>query len=376
MVIMKENKAKGGIALLMIFLVLSGGILLSACYEEKNICEISPDCLDLKLMLQLPEQVEVSTRVTGNEQALRGYTITDVRVFQFPDNGSAMKMGYYSAATDSWAEQKDGLLLVQTGSDDFNDESCSFYIVVNAGDKLAGVTDKAGLEAAELPLANFSTDLSTIEPAVFSYGPVPYTKIEGSTSKPVALLAKLVRMYARLTVNYTTASGITINSARIEGVPSKLYPFPTTETTPTLSETYTMQEIPTSGITSPFSLYLPENLRGNGIATTEEGKNLSQNGPSTSSTSARSLDNCTCVVLKGTHDYYPDDANSDPIGVEYRFYLGSDMIRNYDVERGKHYTLTVNLKGANSADARVEITDGNVFTILNPDEVEYPDIEF
>lgn len=49
------------------------------------------------------------------------------------------------------------------------------------------------------------------------------------------------------------------------------------------------------------------------------------------------------------------------------------MIRNYDIERGKHYTLTLDLKGANSADARVTITDGNVFTIADPDDVTHKD---
>ncbi|MCD8184070.1 MAG: hypothetical protein LUE99_14465 [Bacteroides sp.] len=106
---------------------------------------------------------------------------------------------------------------------------------------------------------------------------------------------------------------------------------------------------------------MPENIRGNGTATIEAGKNITTNGPS------GSLDNCTCIILKGTYDYYPDDATSAPISVEYHFYPGADMIRNYDIERGKHYTMTVNLKGANSADARVEITDGNVFTIADPD---------
>jgi hypothetical protein len=62
--------------------------------------------------------------------------------------------------------------------------------------------------------------------------------------------------------------------------------------------------------------------------------------------------------------------------VEYRFYPGADMIRNYNIERGKHYTMDVKLTGANSADARVTITDGNVFMITDPDELEYPDIEF
>lgn len=39
------------------------------------------------------------------------------------------------------------------------------------------------------------------------------------------------------------------------------------------------------------------------------------------------------------------------------------------MERGKHYTLTVNLQGANSSDARVSVTNGNVFAFDDPDNV-------
>ncbi|MCM0370871.1 DUF4906 domain-containing protein [Bacteroides fragilis] len=112
-----------------------------------------------------------------------------------------------------------------------------------------------------------------------------------------------------------------------------------------------------------FSFYLPENLKGSGTATTEPDKNRPAKGP------GGSLGGCTCVVLRGTYNYYPDTAGSEPIDVEYRFYLGLDMIRNYDVERGKHYTLTVNLQGANSSDARVSVTNGNVFAFDDPDNV-------
>lgn len=376
------HRLKNGIASGVTCLLLSVACLLYSCGDGIEDRELPSALVGLDLVLQLPEQISVETRAG---ETLNGYTITDVRIFQFPASGGSFadgtttfKMGYYSSATNGWAETDatTGKLKINTGSSDFVDEDCVFYIIVNAGDKLAGITTKAGLQAAALSLSDFSADLVTTEPAVFAYGPVSYKKTPGQTSNPIALLAKLNRMHGKLTVNYTAASGITLTGARVENIPATLYPFPTAKITPAPSTTvspavpdYTVTNITLSGNT--FSVYLPENLRGNGTATTQGGKNMPANGP------GGTLELCTCVVLEGTYNYYPGASPAkDPISVEYRFYPGADMIRNYNIERGKHYTMNVNLTGANSADARVTITDGNVFTITDPEEIEYPDIEF
>ena len=63
-------------------------------------------------------------------------------------------------------------------------------------------------------------------------------------------------------------------------------------------------------------------------------------------------------------------ANSSPIDVEYKFYLGGDLVTDYNIYRDYHYKLTVNIAGPNSADLRVTITNGNVAVFDDVDNVE------
>ena len=80
------------------------------------------------------------------------------------------------------------------------------------------------------------------------------------------------------------------------------------------------------------------------------------------------LTGCTYLTLKGTYKYSSSHANG--IKVEYRFYLGDNLTNNYNIQRDHHYDLTINIKGANSADLRVKITDGNVAVFDDVDTIE------
>lgn len=329
---------------------------------EASLPAESPVALGLSLRLVFPDALTVDvTRAAPANPTKNGIELTDIRVLQFPGTGAAVtdvkNQQYRSGGTaDPWYEEKNSLIEVKTGSTDFNNEDSNFYIIANSGDALTS-TDSGALKTTGIGFSDITT-----EPGILVYGPKPYTKTTGST-KPVEFLAKLCRAYAYVTVNYTPAKGITITSAAIENVPDKIYPIPDAahQATTYLAATPTIDlSVTPSG---SFSFYLPENLKGSGTATTEPDKNRPAKGP------GGSLGGCTCVVLRGTYNYYPDTAGSEPIDVEYRFYLGSDMIRNYDVERGRHYTLTVNLQGANSSDARVSVTNGNVFAFDDPDNV-------
>lgn len=342
-------------------------VVLAACVKDVPVPEsaISSSDLGLSLHLGFPDPLTVTTRANPVKN---GIELTDVRVLQFPvAGGDDVKNKLYSEAENGapWYTQESGgaLITVNTGSNDFTNVNCRFYIVANAGTDLSAVATENNLKSSSLSF----TDI-TSEPDILTFGPVDYTKVEGAT-KPVALLAKLCRSYAKVTVKYTLATGIEITSVDIENVPDKIYPFPEVAadgSSPSVSPVGYLStfSITPAGDSKEVTFYMPENLKGNGSATTGADKNLPAKGP------GGTLEGCTCIVLKGTYDYYPGDAGSAPIGVEYRFYPGSDMVRNYDVERGKHYMLTINLKGANSADARVNITDGNVFTFDDPDNVD------
>lgn len=379
-------------------------LLLAACTEKELPPDGEANRLALSLRMELPRQLSVSATRAGNPSR-DGIEITKVRVLQFDKEAGTET--YTARKTYSevehptdvaeWFTLTDaGLVVINTGrldADKFWDRNSNFYVMANAKDELysAAGSDICGtVLEPDLSGAYFSfpvTDaIAATEPGILTYGPMGYVHKGGLNPTPVAIFARLKRAYAKVTVNYTTGTGITITGVRIENVPTRIYPFPAAGNTVTegfgnIETGITLVEVaPDSGSSGSttssytFSFFMPENLRGNGTATNEQGKNLPANGPTTDTSNNRSLDYCTCIVLAGTYDYYPGSAPpADPISVEYRFYPGSDMIRNYDIERGKHYTLTLNLKGANSADARVTITDGNVFTVADPDDVTHDD---
>lgn len=353
-------------------------LLLTCCAKDDTDIPNSgaSPSLEFSLRLGFPDPLTVATRVNPVGNPVKdGIELKNVRVLQFSTETSSpgTKNKLYSEAGNSdanaWYTQdaSSGLITVNTGTDDFTNVNSRFYIVVNAGDGLSAVTNESGLKSSWLTFSDMTT-----EPNILTFGPVSYTKVVGTT-KAVALFAKLRRAYAKVTVQYTLSTGIAISSVDIENVPDKIYPFP--ETSATTAMTYlapfsitpfdTPSDTPSGNTPAKyeFTFYMPENLKGSGTATVEADRNFPEKGP------GNSLEGCTCIVMKGTYNYYPGISGSEPIEVEYRFYLGSDMVGNYSVERGKHYTLTVNLKGANSADARVNITDGNVFTFEEPEDV-------
>ena len=119
---------------------------------------------------------------------------------------------------------------------------------------------------------------------------------------------------------------------------------------------------------------MPENLRGVGCGKSFQEKNLNAYGPKTDGKAPTlgsdgkpetggDLSKCTYIDLVGSYWYSYSSAAptaTNPISVRYRLYLGGNLVNDYNVRRGYHYTITVQISGANSGDVRVTITNGNV----------------
>lgn len=98
------------------------------------------------------------------------------------------------------------------------------------------------------------------------------------------------------------------------------------------------------------SVYLYENARGTGTATDPKQK--------TAATALRGQgDYATCVQING---YLTSAKTENPQGCSYTIYLGSNLTNDYNILRGRHYVLTVTIKGADQYDARI--------TYMNPGE--------
>lgn len=336
-------------------------LLLSACADDgESDFDGCASSLRLNLSLAMPREITVepqNTRAAGDVT-----DVTDVRVFQFATDGSLKKDHKY-ASTDIKTDAT-GLPAVETKETDFDDVNSRFYIVINTADKLddlfgssaASTSDESALSARVYATEDiFSTQQAMV------YGPYTYTGSGSTVKKTLQLLAKMRHIGARVDVSWSIPDDVnlTITSAQVENVPKNYYLYEQTPV-PAVSEYLDPQSVNLTTSPNSFTFYMPENLKGSGKSVTPQGKNMVDNGPS------GTLDGCTCIVLKGEYRYgTADDTNG--VAVEYRFYLGADMINNYDVERGKVYQLAITLSGANSADARVSITDSNVFGIDNID---------
>lgn len=344
-------------------------LLLSACADGgESDFDGRASSLRLDLSLAMPQEITVEPQ---NTRAAGDVTVTDVRVFQFKTDGSLMKNNKYTD-TAIQPDNVTGLSTVTTQGDDFDDVNSRFYIVINTADKLddlfgssaASTSDESALSSRVYATEDiFSTQQAMV------YGPYTYTASGSSVKKTLQLLAKMRHIGARVDVSWSISDDVnlTITSAQVENVPKNYYLYEQTPV-PAVSEYLDPQSVNLTTSPNSFTFYMPENLKGSGKSVTPQGKNIAANGPS------GILDGCTCIVLKGEYRYGTTvDANG--VAVEYRFYLGADMINNYDVERGKVYQLDIALSGASSADARVSITDSNVFGIGDADDVNH-DMEF
>lgn len=94
-----------------------------------------------------------------------------------------------------------------------------------------------------------------------------------------------------------------------------------------------------------YTWYVAENTRGTGTGSTSFDK-TEQTAPSGQG------QYCTYIDLRGEYTF----ADGQKADLSYKFYLGADVIADYNVRRNNIYDMTVRITGANAADARITIT--------------------
>ncbi len=93
-----------------------------------------------------------------------------------------------------------------------------------------------------------------------------------------------------------------------------------------------------------YTWYLAENRRGTGTGSTSFDKSeLTAPGGQGAY--------CTYVDLRGEYTF----ADGQKADLSYKFYLGADVVSDYNVRRNNIYDLTVRITGANAADTRISI---------------------
>ena len=348
---------------------------------------------DFQFCLKLPESISVETKVTIGDEKI---TVNNVWILQYNASGEFIKSLYKEdkASDDNdFVKENDYMVRINTDAtsdtEKFSDIVSCFYIIVNGGETL--LKDFKGTETELKATTVDFTAPTGSTPTLLTSGPSKYdpkTTSSGSTEgdKKVVFVSRLFRAYAKVTVRVQfndASASLSDMTATITNIPTKMALYTagggsSNSKSPATIDGTTMKTTETafSGLTSTAgsSAYfcMPENLRGLGISESFEGKNKESNGPGstsvTTSTPDGKLTGCTYLTLKGT--YKSASSHTAGIKVEYRFYLGDNLTNNYNIQRDHHYDLTINIKGANSADLRVKITDGNVAVFDDVDTIE------
>ena len=373
-------------------------LLLGACSNEEMIPSTSEggeECA-FQFLLRVPGTIDVETKAGTEILKLGDTNIYNVWILQFKEDGTELLKAVFADRNSITAVPGSGStdysqLLIQLTKDDmrFKNETSEFYIIVNAEEmnateataSLFGNDGTSGIPKtlsvtdlmAKTKNITYSSDGAPTGTNILSSGPTDYTKDPSSSEADMRLvvLSRMYRAFAKVTVtvNSSVASGnfklIDTKPVIMSNVPKVTRLYDDDSTYPTisspLSTNFYTEEIPVS------VFYMAENIRGTGLATTAQEKNKKDMGPGTGG----SLEGCTYLLVRGQYQYpLGGGAYSSPIDVEYKFYLGGDLVTDYNIYRDYHYKLTVNIAGPNSADLRVTITNGNVAVFDDVDNVE------
>lgn len=399
-----------------LILLLAGIFNLLAIGCTSSDMPAQPANNNFSFYIKMPDPITVETKADIGTQD-EPIAVNDVWILQYLANGTLSQCLYIDDKYKITSEDNNYLVKIQTPETEdqkFSDVESRFYIIVNGGAELLN-DFKGGVDDSESALKMINTFIeyqttNATPPGLLTAGPIAYkptttstdaetypTKAdentgggsetgtndggtnEGGTNEgsngeenpavstdKVVFISRMYRAYAKVKVDIKfTAdakfpnSSFTVTECTVTNLPSwgnssdktiALYtPTTTAGGYPTTDKV--TESLKFSSSNSSFSFYMPENLRGIGQGTSFEDKNKPGNGPN------GSLTGCTYLTVKGDYKY---ESTQSPIKVEYTFYLGGNLINDYNIERDHLYNLTLNLKGANSADWRVKITDGNV----------------
>lgn len=341
-------------------------------------CSTSEDDTSTKgfrFCVQMPKSIEVETKVDLGGDSSEKTAIQNAWIVQYNSNGQLLHCIYIDKGFK--VDDTGYLVTITTGNETFTKMTSNFYFILNGGESLLNGFDTLKDNSKDVLLKKTSTmpnegGIPTISgrPLLLTAGPTSYT--EEKEAEKVILVSRVYRAFAKfsLTINFLGANDLfVVKEATVTNIPKEMALYAgggSNNNYPATVDIYSTP-IQLSGVStnSTANFYMPENIRGIGNSSTFQGKNVASNGP------GGNLDGCTYLTLKGK--YYYDKTQSGgnyvqaPIDVEYRFYLGSNLTNDYNIRRDHHYNLTINLKGANSADLRVTITNGNVAVF---DEVE------
>lgn len=390
-----------------LLMALAGMIYLLVTGCSSPDIPVQPEKGGFCFYLNMPAPMTVETKTGANiGNADDQIAVNDVWIIQYLESDKTKPFRcLYISGSDNITSEGNYLVKIKTPDNNenkFSDVQSDFFIIVNGGGNLLS-TDYSSSESDLLAMKTYMENsgyLSVTTP-LLTAGPIVYTPKTGdgtattdetpatdepaindpTTNEPatekVVFVSRMYRAYAKVAVkvnfqpdkDYFPNASFTVTKCTATNLPlwkgasdgtdgtgdkaNVIALYESSEGYPSASDVTGSETWSPSSAQNQysFSFYMPENLRGTGSSKTFEGKNQESNGPN------GTLTGCTCITIEGEYRY---DTNQSPITVKYTFYPGVDLTSDYNIKRDHCYNLTLNLKGANSADLRVSITNGNV----------------
>ena len=305
--------------------------------------------------------------VTVDEGTGSDYHISDFVIFQFDENGNRIVDPKYYEYTPDTPDDPGQTIPVVLPTDD--GVEYTVVVLANYHNKLAPITfaDATSLDKLMQKYQKFEKLEDTYRTNNGTYDLMMngYAKISKSTSQ---LNVSLFRNVAKLTLTITnpSGSGVTLKTAQLRNVTTKIDYFPhliENEAPSLLTEPYPNHNNFTTfdyaadefavvpGKSKELTYYLPCHLLGTSQSSSEKTKGVC------------APDYATFVEIYGVSE---DGSKYS----RYRFYLGDNMTNDYNIRPNYHYTLplTFNKIGNPQTDSRVELVDA---ILQEPDANSY-----
>ena len=246
-------------------------------------------------------------------------------------------------------------------------EASKIYFIANTGDDALfyGVINESEIAAKTLAV----TDEASLAPGgalpmcgLFSGTPTADNLGDGS----IALTRAVAKVTFKLASTMPAGATFKLTGVKVKNVPQVLHPW--RDLTKLEPGSYAKNCYPATdaGFAGEFAVgtqtdydgfdgtqitfpavYLPENGRGTGTAKKQQNKNADH-----ALGGAEGQGNYATYV-EVTGEYTGPD-QPDTYNVTYRIYLGGDAVKDYNLLRNTHYTVTTTLKSPTDFDTRIE----------------------
>lgn len=317
-----------------VILLFIASILFQGCLNGLGLQAGSQEELTLKLCpTELSEMNPAVRSVT--EDVIEGdeadYKVSDFWVFEYDEAGNILGAPRYYLSKDYADAQSVPVSVIVP-----NKGGVIYKLVIIANthnqDLLSSISYNSiqALKSSSLPV-NSSEDL--YQRAGESHDLLMNGVVDLMSGTTGAITCPLYRNVAKLVLRLTNgpSTGITLNSVQLKSVPDRmfyadrLYAAETKSPDPSKVQFISLERdeinIAQGGAPAELTYYLPRNMRGTNLSTTEAGKNV--NAP----------ENASYLEIRGVRD--------SGMPIIYKFYLGANNINDFNIEPNHIYKLNL-----------------------------------